>query len=64
MEETASVTSNSLRKSRPFWDMTMEVKAWSSAKTWNWVCVGIKNEARRSKKIIGGAIEIDLLVRN
>lgn len=58
MEETALVMSKSLRKSRPFWDMTMDVKASSVAWTWRWVCVEMKNEAMRSMTMVGGAIEV------
>lgn len=36
----------------------MDVKASSVARTWRWVCVEMKNEAMRSKTMVGGAIEV------
>lgn len=60
MEETAFSMSKSLTKSRPRWDMTMEVKA-SSVLGWRWDCVGLgmkKREAMpmRMYRMVAGAI--------
>lgn len=59
IEEIALVVSKSLRKSRPCWDITRDVKAWSVDS--RWVCVGMKNEAMRSRRIGGGAMEMEWL---
>lgn len=57
IEEIALVVSKSLRKSSPCWEITTDVNAWSV--NWRRVCAGMKNEAIRSTRIVGVAMEVD-----